>query len=599
MSSPHDEAGPSSPPHDETGPSSPPHDDGPIDTAPATRVRRRRRRTGRPNPFNVNPVEQAQDVDGQILFLTPEEHIIGLPVEERESFFELRSHKREIVIDNRIDGRLQKLGLIHISKVKHVNADIALLKALVEFWRPETHTFHFPVGEMTVTLQDVKYLYGLRTVGKPVTGSTTRVQFDDQVSAQLFATANWAREKRGNRRSIRLKWLRENCSNWPPVGASDDELDRYTRAVAMELFGTLMFPDILQDSVPAFLLDLVAGNLNEDKYWNWGGAVLACLYHSLDRAALRFKVVTGPWMLLLFWAWSYISVCRPSLPDDPFPGFGQPDIDSCPPFGRKFAEGRSFSKNTHRGAVEYARDHLATLEVEDINWLPYRDDRQRMPRVAQLFSASDYVRMPVIFYHIVAYYGTKSSDQVVCRPEDTGPAYYYPERCRRQFGLYQLVPPPLPLSWHSMRNYINFERNSFANPDWSSIFHVAHAAWSDEALAALQVDLRPWTDADSLRYFRWFWRWGGSELPTPREQAEARIRRRGDVPISQRQYAPMGSKLRNTGNSALKNAVHAISLLVKKGCRRIGKAILMNCRSQLQDASMPLRIEDLLEQRGL
>ncbi|KAJ3690526.1 hypothetical protein LUZ61_019690 [Rhynchospora tenuis] len=420
---------------------------------------------------------------------------------------------------------------------------------------------------MTVTLHDVKYLYGLRTVGKPVTGSTTGVHFYDQVSAQLFATANWAREKTGNRRNIRLKWLRENCSNWPPVGASDYELDRYTRAVAMELFGTLMFPDILQDS----------GNLNEDKNWNWGGAVLACLYHSLDRAALRFKVVTGPWML--FWAWSYISVCRPSLPDKPFLGFGQPDIDSCPPFGRKFAEGRSFSKNTHRGAVEYARDHLATLEVEDVNWLPYVDDRQSMPRVAQLFSASDYARMPLIFYHIVA--------------------YYYPERCRRQFGLYQLVPPPLPLSWHTMRNYMNFQRNSFANPNWSTIFHAAHAAWSDEALTALQIDLRPWTDADSLRYFRWFWRWGGSELPTPREQAEARIRRRCDVPISQRQYAPMGSKLRNMENNALKNAVHAVSLIVKKGCKRIGNAILTNCRSQLRDASTPFRIEDLLEQRGL
>ncbi|KAJ3701342.1 hypothetical protein LUZ61_005047 [Rhynchospora tenuis] len=394
---------------------------------------------------------------------------------QRERCLDLRSHKREIVIDKRIDGRLQKLGLIHISKVKHVNADIALLKALVEFWRPETHTFHFPVGEMTVTLQDVKYLYRLRTVGKLVIGSTTGVYFDDHVSAQLFATANWAREKMGNRRNIRLKWLRENYSNWPPVGASDDELDRYTRAVAMELFGTLMFPDILQDSVSAFYLDLVAENLNEDKNWNWGGVVLACLYHSLDRAAVRFKVVTGPWILLLFWAWTYLPVCRPTLPDEAFPGFGQPDIDSCPPFGRKWAEARSFSKNTHRGAVEYARDHLATLEVEDVNLLPYEDDRE------------------------------------------------------------------------------------------------THAAWIDEALAALRVETRPWTDVVSLR--------------------------------EDRSFLHLASRPRHASNveenNALKNAVHAISLLVKKGCKKIGKAILTNCRSQLQDASMPFRIEDLLEQRGL
>ena len=46
--------------------------------------------------------------------------------------------------------------------------DRALLSALVDQWRPETHTFHLPVGEMVVTLQDVSMLLGLPQDGRAV-----------------------------------------------------------------------------------------------------------------------------------------------------------------------------------------------------------------------------------------------------------------------------------------------------------------------------------------------------------------------------------------------------------------------------------------------
>ena len=63
-------------------------------------------------------------------------------------------------------------GLIGLFKVPDMEVDHALITALVEQWRLETHMFHLPHGEMGITLQDIEVMLGIPVDGLPVTGRT-------------------------------------------------------------------------------------------------------------------------------------------------------------------------------------------------------------------------------------------------------------------------------------------------------------------------------------------------------------------------------------------------------------------------------------------
>ena len=58
-----------------------------------------------------------------------------------------------------------RLDVVGFSRMKF---DKSLLSCLVDRWRPETHTFHFPWGEMAPTLQDVSFLLGLPLAGQAI-----------------------------------------------------------------------------------------------------------------------------------------------------------------------------------------------------------------------------------------------------------------------------------------------------------------------------------------------------------------------------------------------------------------------------------------------
>jgi hypothetical protein len=63
-------------------------------------------------------------------------------------------------------------GLYGLYTLGFIQLDWALITALVERWRTKTRTFHLPYDEMTIALEDVEVLLGLKVDGKPLVGST-------------------------------------------------------------------------------------------------------------------------------------------------------------------------------------------------------------------------------------------------------------------------------------------------------------------------------------------------------------------------------------------------------------------------------------------
>ena len=82
------------------------------------------------------------------------------------------------MVDDRVLAIVRLLGLEGLHLVPSIQLDHALITAFVEQWRPETHTFHLPHGEMTITLQDVEVIMGLPIEGEAMVGATKRTWTD-------------------------------------------------------------------------------------------------------------------------------------------------------------------------------------------------------------------------------------------------------------------------------------------------------------------------------------------------------------------------------------------------------------------------------------
>ncbi|XP_016172713.1 protein MAIN-LIKE 2-like [Arachis ipaensis] len=126
-------------------------------------------------------------------------------------------------LDERYVPYLQMAGLYYLARLndRWFRLNEPLVSAFVEQWRSETHTFHMPFVECTITLQDVAYQLGLPVDGRYVSGCLTDFQIYIQggrpawvwfqellgvlpLANQIQKFALFA-DKSGNR--IHMRWL--------------------------------------------------------------------------------------------------------------------------------------------------------------------------------------------------------------------------------------------------------------------------------------------------------------------------------------------------------------------------------------------------------
>ncbi|MFQ6631272.1 hypothetical protein Gotur_009290 [Gossypium turneri] len=172
-----------------------------------------------------------------------------------------------------------------------------LISALVERWRPETHTFHFSCGECTVTLEDVALQLGLPIDESPVTRVTA---FTEPAALCYQLLGDSPNDDESNFTGLKFTWLKAKFGQLS-ANATEGELMCAVRAYIMHIIGGILMPDSNNNKVHIMYLLLLADLTNVRSY-SWGSAVLAVLYQELCWTTKPFVVDMGGCLtLLLSW----------------------------------------------------------------------------------------------------------------------------------------------------------------------------------------------------------------------------------------------------------------------------------------------------------
>nr|ABA99869.1 transposon protein, putative, Mutator sub-class [Oryza sativa Japonica Group] len=428
--------------------------------------------------------------------------------------FRPRTSREWLRVDPRHVPWLRAAGLLPLCRLveaaaddrdpaKRWDADRSLLAALVDRWRPETHTFHLPCGEMAPTLQDVSYLLGLPLAGAPVGPVDGVFGWKEDITARFeqvmrlphlgptttlppYSTVGPSKA-----------WLLQFTADLLHPDADDYSVRRSLEAYLLWLFGWVMFTSTHGHAVDFRLVhyarSIADAQPQDVPQWSWGSAVLAATYRALCEACTKTDagaIIAGCPMLLQLWAAERFAIGRPVVDSAPY-GVGRSAqwLEDGPTMGTYWCRrGRRYAHvQVRRGYPDFVFE-FDRLQPSDVIWEPYTEEAvaARAPLGLSSLCTRDQAYwltiLPMVF-------------DIFVEP-------HWPQRVMRQFGLRQVFPgnvqPTVPPADHSLTR-----RGQLAGALWAPRVQQYVDDW---LLATEEVinELFPHTEENYRDYLRWY-----------------------------------------------------------------------------------------------
>ncbi|KAL0915143.1 hypothetical protein M5K25_015542 [Dendrobium thyrsiflorum] len=392
---------------------------------------------------------------------------------------------------------LRMLGLDCVSQLQYIRMDHNLLTALVERWSPQTNSFHLPVGEMSITLQDVALILGLHIdgpalVGHNVVGAGRRWLSwpdccddllgqhpqRDVVYVDPFNPRVSSKFRMGQAQAqtcLPLRWLRWTFYRDSYLDMNELDFWRHLRAYIF-LMGTYLLPDTSGCEIHLRFLPLLE-NLGLFSTYSLGGAVLAHLYRELAEATKPKRAnIAGCIHLLQIWCWERLHVGRPTL--------HVPQQVSLDGLSVGYRWNQQFIRQLPAGSLSSYRDELDGLLDSQVTWEPYTIEIKS--QVADIYLSGRIIwlaRVPLVAW--------------------TRVEWHLPERVLRQFGFVPTV------DVHPMEpKFVRVDGRGKSDTYWLVYYLHYIGLWEDKTAHIIEgTPLGEETKHLIQHYLQWFRSW--------------------------------------------------------------------------------------------